>query len=386
MSTNPNQQKMSINDKDSKNPKEEKRDFIAQIEKGLATSLKDGGCIVVLDEEKPTDTDESKKKEKEIASPDNNSVEIVKTRELERLDLDFQQLISLSDLNAMSLLQCSLVILRKKFFSFLTTNLVITIGFFAISFLLLLQFGIDSKHIYCKLLKHLSRNVFTSINLILSIIVTLFWVMFSWLRGSYLAIISNYFDIEEGKKPLTFGFKKTLSFAAIELMQLITLAVGSIFIFLLPVFAARYFLSMPILIDKDKSPLDAMLMSAKYCKGKFLTMARLSLFITLFTIAVVASCAAITNLFIESRLIFYTTNFLLFSFIFLPLNGAYRFLLYKKLESVENEFDFQFENSQKLRFLLIRFFFFLFVIINIYLASTGAFDEIAALLQKQIHF
>ncbi len=328
-------------------------DFIKSLEKSLGAPVENSQNIV---------------------SFAGNSAEIFGDRDLEKSD--FEKLISSCELRGMPLLRGAAQIFRKEFFSFLRVNFVVTVSFLLSLFATLLWCGSTIQSYSSKFLNHLPfLNYFGLSNALSLTILLLFWIFFSHLRSAYLAVVSNYFCPSEHFKPLRFGLKKIFSFILIEFMQIVMFLMGLILVFLAPFFGTKYFLSLPVMMNQNEGAVNSMFDSKEYTRGQMAATMRCMFFISIFTISVITSCLLITNLFINNNLIFWAVNFLLFSFLFLPLHSCYRFLIYKKLQHLTGEMKFKIEFGEKLWFVASRLAFLLLLSINIFLAAIGAFDD-----------
>ena len=290
---------------------------------------------------------------------------------------DFEKLIDSRKLDAFSLLRSAATIVHRKFFSFLRVNLSLTVGFLLILLAMFLQWGLKIPGISYDLVQHLTFMQIIGLDSIFPLVLLLFfWIFFSYLRSSYLAVASNYFTHNNSFNPLSAGFRKTLSFMLVEALQIVVFLIGVLSVMLLPAFSTRYFLASSAMINKNQGGINAMLESKEYSKDKMIMMLGFMFFITIFTAATVMACLLITNLFIDSKLIFWATNFFLFTFLFLPLHSSYRLLLYKKMRHSYGEFKINITFAEKLWFTLSRLIVLGLLVLNIFLIATGAFGDV----------
>ncbi len=281
------------------------------------------------------------------------------------------------EFNGYAILRGAALIFYKEFFSFLRTNVVLTISFLVTLFLLFLygQQHIQNINIgkYHNILKVFGFNDLLPVAEII-----LFWIFFSWLRTSYLAAASNYFNSEKNKKnTLLLGLKRTISFMLIESLRAVIFLVGCFFFVILPALQARYFSASAIAICQNEGGINAMFESKEYTEGRLMATMRSMIFINLYIIATVVSCVLITNFFIKDSLIFVATNFFLFSFLFLPLHACYRMLLFKKLQFLDGELRFSATMFEKL-FLVLWYVGILAMIVFIILSPqfSGVLDRV----------
>lgn len=281
---------------------------------------------------------------------------------------DSEKLIEKCELNGWSLLRGAAKIFGQNFYQFLKTNLILSGILFGIMTFLPIKFSVDIFSDPSFLTLH---NPIWISNLLI------FWIVFIWLRCAYLTIASNYFSVENSN-PLLFGFKKILSFALIELLQMLLLLIGLIILPLLPVFVGKYFLSKAVMINQDGRAINAMFESREYVRKQIKMVIAPIFFIGFFTVAAIGSCFLISNFLIENISIFWVTNFFLISLVFLPLHGCYRMLIYKKLEHFTGEFRFEISLSRKIWFVSSRLVFLGLLVANLFLIVNGAFSEAVA--------
>jgi hypothetical protein len=290
---------------------------------------------------------------------------------------DFERLIDSRKLDAFSLLRGAATIVHKKFFSFFRVNLFLTVSFLLILLVMFLQWGVKIRGVSYDFVDQFTFMQIIGFDSTLPLILSLFfWIFFSYLRASYLAVASNYFTHNNSFNSISAGFKKTLSFMLVEALQIVVFLIGILSVMLLPAFSTRYFLASSAMINKNQSAIDAMLESKEYSKEKMIMMLGFMFFITIFTSVTVLACLLITNLFIDSRLIFWATNFFLFTFLFLPLHSSYRLLLYKKMRHSYGEFKIKITFPEKLWFTLSRLIVLGLLVANVFLIATGAFGDV----------
>lgn len=290
---------------------------------------------------------------------------------------DFEKLIDSRKLDAFSMLRGAATIVHRKFFSFLRINVILTVSFLIFLLLILLQQGMRINGISYDFVQHLTFMQIIGLDSVFPLLLLLFfWIFFSYLRSSYLAVASNYFTRNNSFNPLAAGFRKTLSFMLVEALQIVVFLIGILSVMLLPAFSTRYFLASAAMINKDQGGINAMLESKEYSKDKMIMMLGFMFFITIFTAATVIACLLITNLFIDNKLIFWATNFFLFTFLFLPLHSSYRLLLYKKMHHSYGEFRINIAFLEKLWFTLSRLIVLSLLVANVFLIATGAFGDV----------
>jgi hypothetical protein len=177
--------------------------------------------------------------------------------------------------------------------------------------------------------------------------------------------VNNYFRNEDGLKPLKSGFKKIHKFAIVEVLQLASLLLGF-----------RYFVALPSISAKNKNATSAMLESREYASENLSAIILCSFFITVFTLALVGSCIEISELGLQNRLTIILLNFLLFTFLFLPLHTCYRVLLYKKFQQLSSAPKVEIELEDRILFATSRLIFLSLGMVIIFLVVDGSFlDE-----------
>lgn len=255
-------------------------------------------------------------------------------------------------LEGMSILKGASQIYSKNFFKFLLVNLTLTISFLVILFFFVSNYSdliVDSvvgivRDLYIH--KSIGYGSIASLMIIL-----LFWIFFSWLRASYLAIANDYF---EKTKVFSVGLLKLVSFMMVELVRLIIFLVGIILLPLLPFLVTRYYISSAVLVAQNEGGINSMLESKEYIEGRIRTTLSCVFVINIFILATIISCGLITNLLISQSLIFWSLNIFLFNFIFLPLHSCARFLLFKKLQQLDGELRVKISFFKRFLFIFIR--------------------------------
>lgn len=321
--------------------------------------------------------------EKTISKPDpsfeGNSIE-------ESQNLSHAQIL-LNELNDHSTLTGSIIILRQNFLTFAKVNLALTVAFLAFSFALIFFYGdliynySTTALAYLPFLKTI--NITNILHVILAI---LFFLFFTWMRSSYLTIISNYICGDESLGAFRFGLIKILSFILAEVMQLVMFIIGAFMLVLSPFFGAKYYLTLPIIYSQNDGAINSMFESREYSHGQMLYTLRHMFAITFFTTALIVIFYFITTHFIQNQLILLSLNFLIFSFLILPFHACYRFFLYKKLQNITGEMRFETNLKEKIWFVFSRVTFLLLLVINIYLIANGSlgdsFDKVMFLISS----
>jgi hypothetical protein len=292
-----------------------------------------------------------------------NSYETVK------LKSESEKILDETKLKATSILRGATKILSKNSLTFLKVNTVLSVIFLVILFSLIFFEAKINKYFNAVLIL---QNIGV-LNILPIIEIIIFLIFFIWLRSSYLEIVNNYFRNEDGLKPLKSGFKKIYKFAMVEVLQLASLLLGF-----------RYFVALSSLSAKNKNATSAMLESREYASENPSAMILCSLFITVFTLVLVGSCIKISDLGLQKRLTIILLNFLLFTFLFLPLHTCYRVLLYKKFEQLSSAPKVQIPWGNRIWFTGSRLIFLSLATVIIFLVINGSFlnefDKIIAFL------
>jgi len=309
----------------------QKLDFISNLEQAL---------------EKPLIIDES------LAQ---NSYETVKIKP------ESEKILDETRLKATSILRGATKILGKNSLAFLKINTVLSVIFLVILFSLTFFEAKINKYFNSTLI----LQKIGVLNILPIIEIIIFLIFFIWLRSSYLEIVNNYFRNEDGLKPLKSGFKKIHKFAMVEVLQLSSLLLGF-----------RYFVALPSISAKNKNATSAMLESREYASENPSAMILCSFFITVFILALVVSCIEISELGLQNRLTIILLNFLLFTFLFLPLHTCYRVLLYKKFQQLSSAPKVEIELGDRILFATSRLIFLSLGMVIIFLVVDGSFlDE-----------
>lgn len=288
---------------------------------------------------------------------------------------DFQTLILSSKLGGMSILKGALHIFRSNFLAFIKINLILTVSFWAVLFLLISQGKEKIENYTTPISKLLSSAGLKSIWPLICLL--LLWLFFSLLRSSYLAIVGNYFRANENFKPISTGLKKLISFILIECMQVVMFLIGAILLIVWPIFVTRYFVALPAMINQSDGAVNSLFESEKYVKKEFSKVFSCVVFITFSTILVAAICAALGHYFITNKVVFWSLNFFIVSFVLLPIHTCYRFLLYEKICQVVGEIQITASVGEKIWFTSSRVVFLALAVINIFLIATGTFGSAA---------
>lgn len=264
-----------------------------------------------------------------------------------------RELVEAHDLKSSSILRDAIENFFMRFLSFVRVNATITLTFFSLFFLLIIRPETAIPNISAAI-----KNPWSDGVLLAGIILT-FWIFISWIRCSYLVIASNHYDDEEEHRPLIFGIRKLFSFLMLEIMQIVTIILGTLLLFLAPFFSARYFLAMPLLVeDAETDSVESMLKSAKYAEFWMLLVMRCMVFISLFTIFTIAATYILLEIISDNKVIIYSSLLFIFSFFLLPIHCCFRVSLKKKIQFlVKNETITSVFPSDKLMFILSRFLF-----------------------------
>lgn len=285
----------------------------------------------------------------------------------------FQKLILSSKLGGRSILKGALHIFRKNFLAFVKVNLILTASFWAVLFLLILQGKEKIENYIIPISNFLHSAGFKSIWPIIYFL--LFWLFFSLLRSSYLAIVGNYVRTNENFKPISLGLTKLTSFILIELMQVVMFLIGTILLLVWPIFATRYFVALPAMINQSDGAVNSLFESEKYVKKEFFRVFCCVIFITFLTILIVTIFALLSHYFISNKVVFWSFNFFMVSFVLLPIHACYRFLLYEKICQVAGEIQITANVGEKIWFTNSRIVFLALAVINIFLIATGTFGS-----------
>jgi hypothetical protein len=278
-----------------------------------------------------------------------NSYETVKIK------LESEKILDETKLKATSILRGATKILSKNSLIFLKVNTVLSAIFLVILFsLIFFEAKINEYFNSVSILQKIGV-----LNILPIIEIIIFLIFFIWLRSSYLEIVNNYFRNEDGLKPLKSGFKKIYKFAMVEVLQLASLLLGF-----------RYFVALPSLSAKNKNATSAMLESREYASENPSAMILCSLFITAFTLALVGFCITISDLGLQNHSIIILLNFLLFTFLFLPLHTCYRVLLYKKFQQFSSAPKVEIEWGDRIWFTTSRLIFLGLATVIIFLIAT----------------
>lgn len=93
-------------------------------------------------------------------------------------------------------------------------------------------------------------------------------------------------------------------------------------------------------------------------------------FITAFTLALVGFCITISDLGLQNHSTIILLNFLLFTFLFLPLHTCYRVLLYKKFQQFSSAPKVEIELRDRIWFTTSRLIFLGLATVIIFLIAT----------------
>ncbi|OFW80000.1 MAG: hypothetical protein A2887_06775 [Alphaproteobacteria bacterium RIFCSPLOWO2_01_FULL_40_26] len=320
----------------------------------------------------------------DVVSFAGNYAEVKEDERLEKSD--FEKMALTIELDGKSLLRGAMAIFRKEFFAFVRVNIVITICFLSALFAVLLKWGFlihDSSAVIFKNIFFL--QYFGVRSILIFAVFLLFWIFFSWLRASYLAVAANYFCADESFKPMRFGLKKLISFILVELLQLVMIGIGFMLAVFAPYFGAKYFVALPTMVAQNDGAISSMFESREYSRGQIKKLIYCASFIAALILCDMALSAFVISFFIDNVLIFWALNFFLFSFFFLPLHSCYRFLVYEKLRHLTGELKFQISFGEKLWFILSRLAVLALLVVNIFLIHSGAFFEVILWLKNFIN-
>ncbi|MBU6140186.1 MAG: hypothetical protein KGP29_01330 [Proteobacteria bacterium] len=247
-------------------------------------------------------------------------------------------------------------IFSENFFTFCRVNFVITSIFLLSIFALIFWQSSLVPNLNFILQNHQKDYDLIAISILIS------WIFFSWLRASYSDISSNYFEDKNSYSPIFFGAKKLFSFLVLEMMQIVLLLIGFLLLFLAPFFGARYFLSLPVMIENDNDSISSMLISAKLSELWMIKVMSSMIFISFFVISSVFFLYFYLSELISDRLILLSLIFFIFSFFLLPIHSCFRFVLYKKLQSLTKvDTSEEFSTERKMFFVISRFTFLLVI-------------------------
>ena len=281
-----------------------------------------------------------------------NSYETVK------LKPESEKLLDETKLKSTSILRGATKILSKNSLTFLKVSTVLSVIFLVILFSLIFFEAKINEYLNAVLIL---QNIGV-LNILPIIKIIIFLIFFIWLRASYLEIANNYFRNEDGLNPLKSGFKKIYKFAMVEVLQLASLLLGF-----------RYFIALPSISAKNKNATSAMLESREYASENPSAMILCSFFITVFTLILVGFFIKISDSVLQNRSIIILLNFLLFTFLFLPLHTCYRVLLYKKFEQLSSAPKVEIELAIRIWFTSSRLIFLSLATVIIFLVVNGSF-------------
>ncbi len=249
----------------------------------------------------------------------------------------------------LSLLKMASQIFSQNFFTFCRINFVVSSGFLLSIFGLLFWQESSIPDIKSVLQNPKHDGVLFAASILL------FWIFFSWLRTSYTTISSNYFDETESRSPLIYGGRRIFSFLVLEIMQIVLLLIGSLLVFLAPFFGARYFIGLPIMIESDEDAITSLLLSAKLAGFWMLKVMNSMIFISFFVVVIIGSLYFGLKELINNQLILLSLISFIFSFFVLPIHSCFRFVLYKKLQSLTGSSGSEnFSAKRKISFALSR--------------------------------
>lgn len=236
---------------------------------------------------------------------------------------------------SLSLLRAAIDIFAHNFFTFFLVNFVISSVFLFALFGLLyfLKSSVPDIH---SVLQNPKRD-----GALFASAILLFWIFFSWLRASYLTISSNYFTDTRRHLLLIFGVKKLFSFLVLEIMQIVIITIGALFVFLAPFYGARYFLASPIMIEEDEDAIGSMLLSAKHVGYWMLLTIRCMTFSWFVAIGIILILYSSLSTLVSDQLILLSLIFFIFSFFVLPIHSCFRFALHKKLQSLTGGYQIE---------------------------------------------
>ena len=278
---------------------------------------------------------------------------------------DFESLLEVCELKKDLLFRGSTKIFSAEFLSFVKNGGAIILIFLPLFFLI---------HFYKSSLAGYQSQAYLLMT----------WIFFCCLRANYLAIISNYFSYNRPLNPLKYCFKKLVSFILIEVLQIVILLLGVIVIPLFPFLGAKYSLALPAMISQNEKAVNSLFESREYVRGQTLKVINLIFYSNFTLIFATIFLIVLLSYLIKSLIIFWALIFLIFSFVILPMQAAYRFLLYKKLQKITGEFKFEADLREKIYFVIWRMALLALVVAGVWAVVNSGFGEVA--LDKAILF
>lgn len=296
-------------------------------------------------EEKPKETFTKDSDELSFAG---NAIELIEEKiptKAELIDQEDED----CETKATKILKKSLSIFSHNFSRFCLSNLLITVIFLLAIFGILFWQTSSIPTLKSAILSPLKEGK------ILVEIFLISWIYASLIRCSYLTICSNFFGNTNYRLPIFFSLKKLFSFITLEIMQMLMIAIGAIFVFLAPFFGARYFLSSPLLIDEDEDSISSMLKSSQIVQSQMMPVFNCMILINFFLVAILALIYFGLKELIKNDLILYTLILFTFSFFLLPIHTCFRFLLYKRIQKFTKDQVFEtISTKRKISFIFSR--------------------------------
>lgn len=183
-----------------------------------------------------------------------------------------------------------------------------------------------------------------------------FWIFFCYLRAVFLTIAQNYFSLEEPLNPLLYGLCKLSGFILIEILQLMIFIFNAACIVLIPCFYGHS-LALPILVAQDDTAINALLTSREYVRGNLRKNFTLVSSGNFTAFSAVVFLIVVGSFVIKDTLIFWSVILVTSSLTALPIHSSYRFLLYKKMQKISGgQISIDITFFEKIKFIFWRIF------------------------------